>query len=205
MKSKLFLALASLVSTQILFADQLPQPVPGTSEILRFSQLLPVFEQGIPTSEKILSGSWIRTAQATNSECSPTLKDRTSPTGIDNEDGSIISLDFKLVKVPANETIGQSESSVFAVMLKNLGVKDMNQGPFVVDTKVPQFSQYAYKLDSGEEVQNAGFTYACKQIKSDRNLMICGLNLVGVVETSGDQSCKGTSPGILAVYKKISN
>lgn len=188
------------LSTRAEAQNKPPQPVGGP---VRFSTLKTAYDNGSPTNEQMLRGSWLRIAVATNKECAHVATDEQDKDGIKTQDkvseGKFVFADTEYLEI---DILKQA----FAVTILNLGQKGNDQGPYFVDPIEPQFSTFAYTYSPkrGKYVPSKSyFAYRCRSIGGAPDRMICGatLNLESKA-TAVDRACLTSGLGMFLVYKK---
>lgn len=177
-----------------------PQPVGGP---VRYSTLRTTFDNGTPTNEQMLRGTWIELAVATNQACGEVRNDEQDAAGIKNDDkspmASLVFGDTEYLEIDIAR-------KVFSVTILNLGKKDENQGPYLVNPAEPQFSTFAYNYDYKKKkwVQmKTYFSYRCRSIAGAQDRMICGASYIRGKSEIGGKTCAESGIGMISVYKKI--
>ncbi|RYZ75499.1 MAG: hypothetical protein EOP05_07670 [Proteobacteria bacterium] len=171
---------------------QPPQPIGDV--LLRYSQLKPRYDQGIPTTEAQLTGKWRAVAAATTSKCGPKLRDQTKSTGLKNDDGSdLFALEFKRHEQVAFP--GDAAQSVFGITISGIGTKKTVQGPYKADPSAPQFSTWSYP-----KKESVFFSWACRADAQNSEMLLCGVSLID--NTSTKNRCSNDAAGVIMVYRK---
>lgn len=191
---------------EMMDSNQGPQPIePGH---FRYADLKPVYVNGKSTSQAVLQGSWKMIAMASTAVCGFFLKNTYDPAGIKNQDSSIESLTFDTYTVPAVPGSGEAAKSIFGVKVTNAGAKTANQGPYAVDSKEPQFSQYAYIYNETESHLSTGayITNGCRISAADATILTCLQKLVITdttnVASDSIQCANDAESTAVIIYKK---
>lgn len=198
-KNTILLIAGLLTVSAISFADTNimgPPTLVPTPNNTDFNRLQNIYEKGVETSEEYLKGDWKLVVGKTSAGGCVDINYDYSSDGIKNTDKSIMMLSFKRIEKSDNKFGDDESDSFFTVMINNLGKESKDQGPYVVDTKVPQFSQWAY-LD-GVINNNVYFEYSCKRAKFTE--MVCKIKLKAINEQELEKINKKCTDPDVATY-----
>ena len=196
------LAQVSLISGdfQIMTEEEKDQEGSGLDQIVRYSKALEYWTNGdMPTEAQIL-GSWRNVGFNTNQDCAPRGNDSYDPTGIKNSDGSArATMDFK--REDQGDDFGGVTGSALMIRLYGLGIKNMNQGPYLVevDSNKTQFFRYAYK---GANLQySTRIEYSCRLLANNSSRMVCGMTMRIPNPNESEKLCNNQM-GVFSLYIK---
>ncbi len=185
--------------------DDAPIPLPPNSQdspkpvgAFNFSDGKQLFDLGLLPTEQGLVGSWSVIGWADLSKSFANMTDFYHSNGKTNTDGSKWGVVFGWqVKEITNE-------KYFFSQFLNWGGKNSSQGPYMVrvdsSRKAAITSTFAY---SGGSLSKTYFTYDCRAVHNNSDLVICGVTLkLNSVNAPAEQKAFDNVMGGMMVLKK---
>lgn len=197
-------------------ATTLAAPAPISNEGMNYKKLKELWEQGVPLNEQILTGQWKLVVEAKISPaCGDSDRAEQNINGIKNDDGSVTTLDFKTTYGGGNDFTGSPGRPMFSVSILNIIFKNLNQGPYKVDSREPQFAFWyylAYGTGINGRVRSEAYAeLSCRGLRGNPNRILCSLsgkNVKSAVDKNADPSwvdCVSSPAYGIAGFAKVTS
>jgi len=177
-----------------------PTPPVTVQQPVTYDQLLPFFNNGASTTEKLLSGYWKLVATTSSRNCSfnPEMTDWD---GIKNACGLMVVFGFGYYD---RQVVGANPvKKVFGMMTYNQGNAEGSQGPFQTSMTEPQFAIWGYV--DGHITSEAFYNYTCRLVQGNNQQLVCAnqLSVSGSLATNpSTRKCAADAKGNLILLVK---
>lgn len=199
------LVLIALMNLSLLpqsFAGRERQSLPPSEVLttLSFAELVESYHSGVTGTFEHRKGDWLLVASNQSSACD-LMTPITNWDGILNRDDTTVTLSFSELerRVP-----GGKVQKIEVMTAKNLGNKEIEQGPFEYRSEEPQFSLFMYTEEGGSQSSDY-VRHSCRLIGENLDQQIClgKVVLSPPVSFKYEKGCSYQPVGLAWLFKKL--
>ena len=204
---KIFI-LSVVLSSQVharVTSHAAPETTP--SAVPTYSEMKEAWTKGRTPSEKELEGKWMLVARTWSAaECGDKDIAVYSPDGLLAPDnGKKRFLKFSYALVPGNEFTGQPDVRVFNVQPSSYLPDKLEQKPYLVHAKEPQFSHWLLDFE-GAIINDLYVEVTCRLVGKSGDKLVCALKakVTNLHKYLDGQYCNGRTFGVDG-FKRVKN